>query len=106
MSFLADPPLLYATGYELGRRKAPPAAGGAVLGVFYGVSIALYLDQRWIRWFWRFLPARSGRDWMLNSGVTRFDPDAAGPRTHALAVLIFAVVYPVALLAGWRRGRH
>lgn len=105
MSFLADPPLLYATGYELARRGAPPAAAGAVLGVFYGVSIPLYLDQRWIRWFWRLLPARSGRDWMLNSGVTRFDPDAAGTGTHVLAALIFAVVYPLALWAGWRRAR-
>ena len=103
MSFLADPPLLYATGYELGRREAPPAAGAAVLAVFWGVSVPLYLDQRWIRWFWRALPARSGRDWMLNSGVTRFDPEAAGTRTHVLAVLIFALVYPAALWAGWRR---
>jgi hypothetical protein len=104
MSFLADPPLLYAAGHELARRDATPAAGGAVLAVFYAVSIPLYLDQRWIRWFWRLLPARSGRDWMLNSGVTRFDPGRAGPGTHVVAVLFFAVVYPGALWAGWRRG--
>ena len=111
MSFLIDPPWLYANGRAYGQltREAPDPRRDAMfvagtMALFWGVSIALYLDQRWIGWFWRFLPARSGRDWMINSGVTRFDPSAAGSATHALAALIFAVAYPLALLAGWRRG--
>jgi len=91
MSFLADPPLLYATGHQLGRRKAPPATGSGVLALFYAVSIPLYVSRR-------------GRGFMLNSFVLRFDPEAAGPRTHVVAALIFAIVYPLALVAGWRRG--
>ncbi len=107
VSFLADPPLLYATGREIGRRAPAPARrplAAATLALFWGVSIPLYLDQRWIGWFWRLLPARSGRDWMLNSGVLRLDPDGAGPPTHAAAALLFAVAYPLALVAGLRRG--
>ena len=105
MSFLADPPLLYAAGRAIahepdaGRRRL---LAGAALGLFYGVSVPLYLEQRWIRPFWRILGARGGRDFMLNSRILRLDADAAGPRTHVVAALLFAVVYPLALAAGMR----
>ena len=105
MSFLADPPLLYVAGRAIahepdrGRRRL---LAGAALGVFYGVSIPLYLEQRWIRPFWRILGARGGRDFMLNSNVLRLDADAAGPRTHVVAAVLFAVTYPLALAAGMK----
>jgi hypothetical protein len=108
MSFLIDPPWLYATGDQIGRRFDTPAdtaLAATTMAVFWGVSIGLYLDRPFTRPVWRMCRARSGRDWMLNSGVFKFDPDAAGPGTHAVAAGLFAL-YPVALALGLRHGRH
>ena len=44
------------------------------MAVFWGVSIPLYLNRRWTRPLWRACRARSGRDWMINSGVLANDP--------------------------------
>ena len=80
MSFLIDPALLYSSGRTYGQltrstphAKRDAAFGAATMALFWGVSIPLYLDQRWTRPIWRACRARSGRDWMLNSGVTRLD---------------------------------
>ena len=108
MSFLIDPPWLYATGREIGKRTDPPAEtalAATTMAIFWGVSIPLYLDQAWTRFVWKPCRARSGRDWMLNSGVFRFDDKRAGPRTHAVAALLFAL-YPVALVLGLRHGKR
>jgi hypothetical protein len=113
MSFLIDPPLLYSTGQAYGRltRRAPEnrardaTAGSACIALFWGVSIALYLDRRWTRPVWRMCRAASGRDWMLNSGVLRLDWRKAGLRTHQVSAAIFAT-YPVWLWLGFRAGRH
>lgn len=112
MSFLIDPPLLYASGrsYRHATREQPAsggrdaAAGVAFMAVFWGVSIGLYLDQGWTRPVWRLCRAESGRDWMLNSGVTRIDWRAADTRTHAVAAAIFAT-YPLWLWLGMRGRR-
>jgi hypothetical protein len=108
MSFLIDPPWLYATGDQIARRAEPPvdtALAAATMGVFWGVSIGLYLDKPFTRPLWKACRAASGRDWMLNSGVFRFDADRAGRRTHIVAALLFAF-YPVALALGLRHGRR
>ena len=108
MSFLIDPPWLYATGDQIGRRFEPPtdaALAATTMAVFWGVSIGLYLNQPFTKPVWKLCRARSGRDWMLNSGVFRFDDERAGPRTHAVAAALFAF-YPVALALGVRRGRR
>jgi hypothetical protein len=107
MSFLIDPPWLYANGRALARvappqRRAPLAA--ATLGVFLVTSISLYLDRPWTRPIWRLCRARSGRDWMLNSGVLRLDPDRAGAPTHAVSAALFAT-YPLWLWLGLRHAR-
>ena len=105
MSFLIDPPLLYLNG-EAYARVAPgraPLLGAATVGLFWAVSGALYLNQAWTRPLWRLCRARSGRDWMLNSGVLHIDERRAGARTHALALLIFAT-YPLWLALGHRHG--
>jgi hypothetical protein len=109
MSFLIDPPWLYAAGRTYGRLlpERTPAARTihtATAGVFLATSISLYLDRPWTRPLWRLCRARSGRDWMLNSGVFRFDARRAGWRTHVVAALLFAT-YPWWLLLGERRGR-
>ena len=113
MSFLIDPPLLYSGGRTYAhatRGREPSAKRDAVVGVsymavFWGVSVGLYLDQGWTKPVWRMCRAASGRDWMLNSGVLRFDWRAAGPRTHKLSAAIFAT-YPLWLWLGIRHGRR
>jgi hypothetical protein len=109
MSFLIDPPWLYATGRAYGRTmpegKAAKALETATIGAFLATSISLYLDRPWTRPIWRACRAASGRDWMLNSGVLRIDWRRADPRTHLLSAAIFAT-YPFWLRLGIRRGRR
>lgn len=112
MSFLADPPLLYAHGQAFAR-LAPEAAqeraarplGMATVALFWVVSVGLYLEQGWTRPLWKACRAEGGRDWMLNSGVFRIDWRRAGPRTHVASALIFAT-YPLWLVLGYRSGRR
>jgi hypothetical protein len=111
MSFLIDPPWLYANGRAYGRltREAPDAKrdalmGAATMALFWGVSISLYQERRWTRPLWRACRASSGRDWMLNSGVLRLDWRRARSPTHLLSAAIFAT-YPYWLWRGFRAGR-
>lgn len=111
MSFLIDPPWLYATGRAYGRlmpdEQAPAAriVHTATAATFLGVSISLYLNLPWTRRIWEFCRAHDGRDWMLNSGVFRFDFRRAGPRTHAISALLF-LTYPFWLRLGEKRARR
>lgn len=111
MSFMIDPPLLYANGQayarlapERAQGAAARAAGVAVLALFYGVSGALWLERPWTRPLWRAFGSRGGRDFMVNSGVLRL-PVPGSARGHALAALAFAT-YPLWLAAGYRSGRR
>jgi hypothetical protein len=108
VSFLIDPPWLYVNGRVIAsaapeRARKPLAAATAV--VFLGVSVSLYLDRPWTRPIWRLCRARSGRDWMLNSGLLRIDARRAGFRTHLVAAAIFAT-YPLWLWLGLRAERR
>lgn len=112
MSFLIDPPWLYANGRayaalapEHAQGRAAAAVGAATMAVFWGVSISLYLNRPWTRRLWELCRARDGRDWMLNSGVLRIDERAAGPAIHAVSAALFAS-YPYWLWRGWRDGRR
>jgi hypothetical protein len=107
MSFLIDPPWLYANGRVLAQAppKVRPPLAAATLGAFLVTSVSLYLDRPWTRPIWRACRARSGRDWMLNSGVLRLDADRAGTPTHLVSVLLFAT-YPLWLWLGLRRSRR
>ncbi len=110
MSFLIDPPWLYATGRAYGRlmperTPAARAVQAATAGAFLATSISLYLDRPWTRPIWRMCRASSGRDWMLNSGVFRFDAKRAGRRTHVTSAMLFAT-YPSWLMLGERRARR
>jgi hypothetical protein len=109
MSFLIDPPWLYATGVAYGRLmpERTPAARAvhtATAGAFLATSVSLYFDRPWTRPIWRACRAESGRDWMLNSGVFKFDYRRASRRTHAISALIFAT-YPWWLRWGEERAR-
>jgi hypothetical protein len=111
VSFLIDPPWLYATGRAYGRlmpdEQAPVARaiGKATAGVFLVTSVSLYLDRPWTRRIWEACRARSGRDWMLRSGVLPIDDRRAGRRTHAVAAALF-VTYPWWLKLGEAHGRR
>jgi hypothetical protein len=134
MSFLIDPPWLYATGRAYrrlqsgqesmhgerdgrmrdgrvrdGRMRDGSARDAVVaattMALFLGVSVSLYQDRRWTTPIWRACNAESGRDWMLNSGVFKFDWRKAGPRTHRISAAIFAT-YPLWLWLGMRRSRR
>ena len=111
MSFLIDPPWLYATGRAYARaaprstQRRAAALGLATIAGFWATSVSLYLNRRWTAWIWRMCGARDGRDWMLNSGLFRFDARRAGPVTHVISALLFAK-YPVCLWIGWRHGRR
>jgi hypothetical protein len=112
VSFLIDPPWLYANGQAYAR-LAPDSAQGrtaagaglATVGVFWLVSVSLYLNRRWTDPLAKACGAEDGRDWMLNSGVLKLDPSAAGASTHAVSALIF-LTYPLWLWLGYRRGRE
>ena len=111
MSFLIDPPWLYAA-VRLCGAKAPEevqgstasARGAATMAGFRGTSISLYLDKRWTAPIWKACRADSGRDWMLNSGVFRFPYKRVGRRTHAVSALLFAS-YPLWLWLGYEHAR-
>ena len=112
MSFLIDPPWLYATGRLYGRSapeqlqgRTAAGLGAATMAGFWATSVSLYLDRRWTAPIWRACRAASGRDWMLNSGVFRFDHRRAGPATHAISALLFAT-YPAWLWLGHKHGRR
>ena len=109
MSFLIDPPWLYANGRACGAITRDPrkaaAAGAAIVGAFWAVSIPLYANRRWTRPIWEACGAEDGRDWMLNSGILRVDHRGAGPGTHAAAAALFAS-YPLWLWLGWQHGRR
>jgi len=110
MSFLIDPALLYAQGRTYSalvpeEKRTPPrdtAAFAATMAVFWGVSVGLYLEQGWTKPLWKLCRAKSGRDWMLNSGVFRLDHERAGTGTHLVSGAIFAT-YPLWLWLGMRR---
>jgi len=110
VSFLIDPAWLYANGQAYARLGPAPERPDAarVLGVgtvaaFWVVSVSMYLNQPWTQPLARACRAEDGRDWMLNSGVFRFDHRGAGGRTHVVAALLF-LTYPLWLLLGYRRG--
>ena len=112
MSFLIDPPWLYANGRayaklapERAQGRAAAAAGVATIAAFWAVSVSLYLDKPWTDPIARACRADSGRDWMLNSGVLRLDHRDPGRATHAASALLFAS-YPLWLWLGWRDGRR
>ena len=110
MSFLIDPPWLYANGRAYAAAGGPGGAaakalGAATIATFWGVSVSLYLNRRWTKPVWEACRAEDERDWMLNSGVLRLDHRHAGRATHAVSALLFAS-YPYWLWKGYKDGRR
>jgi hypothetical protein len=108
VSFVLDPPLLFAAGVLIERRLPADQrdlAEAATLGVFFGGSFGLYNNVPGLGVLWRPFRAANGRDFMWNSGVFGVDTAAAGPRLHAVAGAIFAT-YPFFIKLGRRLGRR
>lgn len=99
MSFLLDPPLLVASGaaaeLALGdNERAARRAGAATVLAFVGVSAALYANFEPLVRCWPTLGARTGREFMLTSGLAEVDESSIGPMHHAAALSLFAL-YPL-----------
>jgi hypothetical protein len=110
MSFLVDPPWLAANGYLIAKvspnnETVQRALELAVDATFFAVSIPLYLNAEWTEPVWKPTGAESGRDWMINSRVFRFDHEKPTWRTHAVSAAIFAT-YPIWLRLGLVLGRR
>lgn len=113
MSFLVDPPLLFAAGAAYARRAPEPAqgraagaVGAAVVGTFLAVSASLWLDRPWTRPLWRAFGARSGTDFQVGTGLFHVDAlRRPGSREHACAAAGFAT-YPIWFWLGWDSGRR
>jgi hypothetical protein len=98
VSFLLDPPLLVASGAAteaaLGDDSAADLVGALTVGAFVGVSAALYANWDPVVRRWPTLGARTGREFMLTSGLAEVDEASIGPRRHAAALSLFAL-YPL-----------
>jgi hypothetical protein len=109
VSFLIDPPWLYATGQAYGRlmperTNTARTLRTATSAAFLATSISLYMNRPWTKPIWVRCRAQDGRDWMLNSGVFGFDHEDVSWRVHAVSALVFAT-YPWWLSLGERAAR-
>lgn len=114
MSFILDPPLLFASGVGIGALApddtSATVAEAGTIGLFWAVSVSLWQDRRWVGWAPPLLGAESGRAFMLNSGDLNlgvplaFDPAKRSRGRDAVAACVFAT-YPVWLHLGRRLGR-
>ena len=105
MSFLIDGPLLVGTGAAIekiaGDEETARKLEQLTIVGFLGTSISLYMNAPWTRWIADMCKAESGRDWMINSGVFKFEHEKVSTRTHLLSAAIFAT-YPMWLHMGRR----
>src|SRR5438105_9122157 len=88
---------------EAARRPVLRGAEATTMAIFWGTSVSLYLNLEWTRWIWEMCHAESGRDWMLNSGVFRFEHRRPSAKVHAASAAILAT-YPFWLRLGVRAG--
>jgi hypothetical protein len=108
VSFLLDPPLLFASGVLIERalpEERRDVAEAATLGVFFGGSFGLYHNVPGLGVLWRPFRARDGRDFMWNSGVFGVNTEEAEWPLHAAAGGIFAT-YPFFIKLGRKLGRR
>ena len=109
MSFVLDPPLLVVSGAAIERSGVDEPTGrrlrAATLVTFVGVSLGLYANAPGLRAIWGPFGARSGREFMLTSGLARVDERAMTPARHAAALSLFAA-YPLWLALGRALGRR
>jgi len=104
-----DPPWQVLNGYAIARVSSNGTVERALElatdALFFSVSIPLYMNAEWTEPIWKPTGATSGRDWMINSRVFRFEHRKVTWRTHAAAVAIFAT-YPLWLRLGLAIGKR
>ena len=71
------------------------------VALYVGVSLALYANAPGLRAIWGPFGSRSGREFMLTSGLAQVDESAMRPAHHAAALSLFAA-YPLWLALGRR----
>ena len=86
-------------------RRSPSVASSSSSWAFFAVSVPMYLNAEWTEPIWKPTGAESGRDWMINSRVFRFEHRRPTLRTHAAAAAIFAT-YPLWLRLGLKLGKR
>nr|MDQ3934736.1 hypothetical protein [Actinomycetota bacterium] len=108
MSFLVDPPWLFANGHAYARLAPEEAQGGiaklagaACLSAYWAAGVSLYLNAPYTRPLQPLLPRRDGRDFMVNWPGLRIPAKRRTRRLDAGALAMFLVVYPLALWLGW-----
>ena len=74
-------------------RRPRAACAGRRWGLFVGVSLGLYANVPGLGRLWRPFGSRSGREFMLTSGLARVERKIT-PTQHALALSLFAL-YPL-----------
>ena len=104
MSFVIDPPLLVASGAAIeavsGRDEAAARRlRGGVVALFVLVSLALYANLPGLGRLWRPFGSRSGREFMLTSGLAPIDERKITPARHAAALSLFTL-YPLWIRLG------
>ena len=114
-SFLLDVPALVILGAaevyacvrwiykRTKRRYALPVMALCTLAIFWGWSLALYLELPGARWMWTMCGAESGRDWMINSGILNLNWQGAGVITHLISGALL-MLYPFWLWLGVQVG--
>jgi hypothetical protein len=110
VTLLVDPPLLFASGYALGRwskdERAAAARAAAVSTAVLGVSVAMYCDAPVAGPLGQKLGGSTGRDFILNSrGVLRFDPECSSTLRRLVVAALFAS-YPLWSAIGVAAGRR
>lgn len=98
MSFVIDPPLLVASGAAIEAvagedEVAARRLRGGVAGLFVLVSLALYANVPGLARLWRPFGSRSGREFMLTSGLARIDERRISGGRHVAALSLF-LLYP------------
>ncbi len=97
MSFLIDPPLLITAGALIEKNSPNKFVADALekstIAIFIGTSANLYLNKPQTKWMWKLMRAKSGRDWMINSGVFDFEYETVSVFGHMISILIFTT-YP------------
>ncbi len=68
-------------------------ARAATVTAFVAVSAALYANEPTLTRIWPKLGARTGREFMLTSGLARIREDQISTRQHLAALSLF-VLYP------------
>ncbi len=100
--------MLVASGAAIERMAPDPELarklGWATVGTFVGVSLALYANTPRLGLLWKPFGARSGREFMLTTGLAQVE-DRLSWYQHLAALSLFAT-YPLWMAVGRRAGRR